>query len=208
MAAMPVRDSHDVVLRAENLSKRFGRHQVLDDVSFELHRGEVVGIIGPNGSGKTTLLKICVGLLAPDEGRVVTDGPVGYCPQLGGLIELLTPAEHFSLVGAGRGMRRADARSEGSRFGRFLDFDGADRKVAEHLSGGTRQKLNVCLAQIGDPPLLVLDEPYQGFDRESYVNLWTAVERWRDDGRGVLVVTHRDDETNVVDRFIELDASK
>ncbi len=76
--------------------------------------------------------------------------------------------------------------------------------MAKDLSGGTRQKLNVALALLGDPPILLLDEPYQGFDRGSYVNFWDHVERWRQEGRAVLIVTHMLAELERVDRVVEL----
>jgi ABC-type multidrug transport system ATPase subunit len=194
----------NVVMQVAGVSKRFGRRPVLRDVSFSVRAGEVVAVTGPNGCGKTTLLRICVGLLAPDAGQVAVAGEIGYCPQHGGLIELLNPSEHFALIGAGRRVARSDAVGAGRSFARLLDWDAADGTVAGLLSGGTRQKLNVSLAQVGDPPILVLDEPYQGFDRESYVNLWSAVERWRDAGRGVLVVTHRDHHARMIDHVVEL----
>jgi ABC-type multidrug transport system ATPase subunit len=81
----------------------------------------------------------------------------------------------------------------------------ADQPVGQ-LSGGTRQKLNVVLGELSRPELLLLDEPYQGFDHGAYVDLWTQIDRWRDTGTAVLIVSHMLSELDRVDRVVELDA--
>jgi ABC-type multidrug transport system ATPase subunit len=89
-----------------------------------------------------------------------------------------------------------------------MDFPVGDRGVARSLSGGTRQKLNLALSLLGDPQVLLLDEPYQGFDRGSYVNFWDHVDRWRERGCATLVVTHMLAELSRVDRVVDLAAAR
>ncbi|WP_052664254.1 ABC transporter ATP-binding protein [Nitriliruptor alkaliphilus] len=190
-------------LRTRGITKRFGRRTVLTDASFQVERGEAVAIIGENGAGKTTLLRVCAGLLGVDAGTVHREGRVGYCPQEPGIVDLLTAEQHLLLFGAAAGLSRREARVSGLE---LLGSFGLDetRTVAKDLSGGNRQKLNLALALLGDPAVLLLDEPYQGFDLGSYVDFWAHAERWRKEGRAVVVVTHLLTELHRVDRVVEV----
>jgi ABC-2 type transport system ATP-binding protein len=192
------------LLRATGVRMRFGRKTVLDGCSLTVRAGEAVALVGENGAGKTTLLRICAGILAPDAGAVAISGRVGYCPQEPGVFDLLTADEHLTLFGTGLGLARESARVAGGRLLADLGFPTDERVVARELSGGARQKLNLALALLGDPALLLLDEPYQGFDRGAYVSFWDHVERWRRDGRGIVVVTHLLTDSLGVDRVVEL----
>lgn len=183
------------VLRATGIGKSFRRRPVLRDAQIAVARGEVVALVGENGCGKTTLLRICAGLAAPDAGSVRVSGRTGYCPQEPGLYDQLTADEHLTLFGA---------LDQGRTMLAELGFPVGSATVAGKLSGGQRQKLNLVLAVVGSPDLLLLDEPYQGFDHGSYVDFWSHVDRWRDDGRGVLVVTHLLTDRQSVDRVVEL----
>ncbi|MDY7099855.1 MAG: ATP-binding cassette domain-containing protein [Actinomycetota bacterium] len=196
-----------VLLDVQDVTKRYRRRTVLDGVGLTVRAGQVAAIVGANGSGKTTLLRICAGLLAPDRGTVAIRGTIGYCPQDGGTSDLLAADEHFVLIGAGRGMARSDARDAGRARAEALDWTPPWDEQARHLSGGTRQKLNVVMADLGGPDVLLLDEPYQGFDRGSYVDFWREVWRWRDEGRAVVVVTHLLSELDRVDVVVELGTS-
>jgi ABC-type multidrug transport system ATPase subunit len=100
-------------------------------------------------------------------------------------------------------MGRAEARRAGAQLAARLDWV-PDRRPVGELSGGTRQKLNVVLAALGDPPVLLLDEPYQGFDGESFLDFWEQVWHWRDEGRAVVVVTHRPEQLKRVDAVLDL----
>jgi ABC-type multidrug transport system ATPase subunit len=195
------------LLFARGITKRFGRRTVLDGVSLEVRAGEAVALVGENGAGKTTLLRVCAGLLRPDAGEVRASARIGYCPQEPGLLDLLTAAEHLILFGAGAGLTRPAAVAEGRALLAELGFVGGDGVVSRDLSGGTRQKLNLALALLGAPRVLLLDEPYQGFDLGAYVNFWHHVDRWREGGRAVVVVTHLLAERERVDRVVELRAA-
>jgi len=183
------------LLAAHGIRKRYRRRVALDGASVQVYPGEVVALTGENGSGKTTLLRICAGLLTPDAGTVYRRGRVGYCPQEPGVFDHLTIAEHLELFGGA---------SEGPQLLRELGLPSTNRTVARELSGGSRQKLNLALAVLGSPGVLLLDEPYQGFDRGTYVDFWRHVRGWRDEGRAVLVVTHALTDLDRVDRIVEL----
>jgi len=193
-----------LLLSAAGIAKAFGRRPVLEDASLGVGAGEAVALVGENGAGKTTLLRICAGLLSRDAGEVRVAGRVGYCPQEPGVFELLTAVEHMVLFGRAMGLRRQEALAHGRAILESFGFPSDERLPARDLSGGRKQKLNLALALLGDPQVLLLDEPYQGFDRGTYVNFWDHVDRWREDGKAVVIVTHMLAELGRVDRMVEL----
>jgi ABC-2 type transport system ATP-binding protein len=200
------------VLRAEDVRKSFHRGfwprrrtvEVLTGASLMVCQGELVGLVGENGSGKSTLMGIVVGLLGRDGGTVEQPGRLGYCPQLPMLWDKLTVDEHFELFARAYGLEDA-AREQavGGLLGE-LQFERYRRYRVEELSGGTRQKLNLALALMHEPGVLLLDEPYSGFDWETYVRFWEMSERRRDQGMGILIVSHMLTERGRLDRVYEL----
>jgi ABC-2 type transport system ATP-binding protein len=193
-----------VLLVAAGIAKSYRRRVVLDGAGLSLGAGEAVAIVGENGAGKSTLLRICAGLTSPDAGTVRVAGPIGYCPQDPGVFELLTADEHLVLFGSAMGIRRPEALRRGRELLEEFGYPDHEPTVTRDLSGGTRQKLNLALALLGDPPILLLDEPYQGFDRGTYVSFWDHVDRWRSEGKAVAIVTHMLAELSRVDRAVEL----
>jgi ABC-2 type transport system ATP-binding protein len=192
------------VLALRGVSKQYRRRTILPRTDLAVHAGQVAAVVGANGSGKSTLLKICAGLVRPDTGHVYRTGRIGYVPQDGGTGELLTADEHFVLFGSAAGMPRRMARSTGRHVAKRLSWRPDSDVPAGRLSGGTRQKLNLALGSLHSPDLLLLDEPYQGFDRDSYLDFWDDVWMWRDEGRGVVVVTHRVEQLDRVDGVVDL----
>jgi ABC-2 type transport system ATP-binding protein len=200
------------VLRVAGVSKAFHRGiwpmrrsvQVLSGATLEVRPGELVGLVGENGSGKSTLLQIIVGLLARDAGAVEQPARLGYCPQQPMLWDKLTVDEHFALFARAYGMdgedrdRAVDELLEELQFTRYRGYR------VEALSGGTRQKLNLGLALMHEPQLLLLDEPYAGFDWETYSRFWEMSERRRDAGMGILIVSHLLAERERLDRIYTL----
>ncbi|MEU0465989.1 ATP-binding cassette domain-containing protein [Amycolatopsis sp. NPDC006131] len=192
-----------VLLEAVGITKKYGKRVVLSDVDLTVRSGQIAAVVGANGCGKSTFLRICAGMAGADGGEVRVHGSLGYCPQAGGTADFLTPDEHFVLIGAGRGLTREEARSSGRSRAAVLDWQ-AEPAQARHLSGGTRQKLNLVLAGLGDPDVLLLDEPYQGFDRGTYLDFWEQAWRWRDAGKAVVVVTHLLNQADRVDLVLDL----
>jgi ABC-2 type transport system ATP-binding protein len=193
-------------LAATRVCKSYRRTRVLDDVDLSVDAGEVVALTGENGAGKSTLLRICAGLLRADSGQIEVAAGVGYCPQNPAVFELLTADDHLVMFGKAIGLSRGQALKRGHQMLSEFDFPVGRKVVTADMSGGTRQKLNLALALLCDPMLLLLDEPYQGFDRGTYVNFWDHCATWRQQGKGVIVVTHMLAELERVDRVIELPA--
>ncbi|MFE3517549.1 ATP-binding cassette domain-containing protein [Streptomyces sp. NPDC059166] len=174
-------------MRATGVHHAYRRRQILRGVDLTLEPGVLAGIVGENGAGKSTLLRILSGELRPQRGAVSHRGRLGSCPQRAILNEALTPRQHLDLF---RSAYRMDGAGRTEELVEQLGFrDSLDASVGE-LSGGTRQKLNLTLALIHDPQVLLLDEPYQGFDWETHLRFWQLAARLRDEGRSVLVVSH------------------
>jgi ABC-type multidrug transport system ATPase subunit len=178
------------LLVAEGIHKRYGRTPVLADARFEGRAGELVAILGENGSGKSTLLAILAGRMRPDRGAVRCAGRVGHCPQACVLAPHLTPDEHVALFAAAYGVAPDLARARAAELFERFDLARHRRKLARDLSGGTAQKLNLALALLHDPPLLLLDEPYAGFDHATYRRFLELADDTRRAGKCVVLVTH------------------
>ena len=192
-----------MLLSLDNVSKAYGGASVFEDINLAVSGGEVVALVGENGAGKSTLMKICAGLLAPSTGHVEWRGRVGYCPQTPGLMDLLTAQEHLDLFDQAPSLTNTGG-GDGILTALGFPMTQVRTKLAKDLSGGTRQKLNLALAMLGDADILLLDEPYQGFDQGSYLDFWAFADAWRADGRAVIVVTHLLTELERVDRVVEL----
>jgi ABC-2 type transport system ATP-binding protein len=201
-----------VVLTAAGIEKSYRRgvwplrrqQRVLQGADLTLGPGEVVGLVGENGSGKSTLMKILVGLLAADAGTVIREGRLGYCPQEPQVYGRLTCDEHFELFG--RAYRMTPTRERESRAAVYaaLGFERHATARADQLSGGTLAKLNLGLALLADPDVLLLDEPYAGFDWDTYQKFWTLVAERRQAGRSVLIISHFVVDQDRFDRIVEL----
>jgi ABC-type multidrug transport system ATPase subunit len=196
--------SAPAVLAVRDVWKAYGRLQVLRGVELDVHRGEAVAVVGENGSGKSTLLKILAGLESADRGEISMTGRVGYCPQTLELFDGLTVAENLIYFGAAYGLSEPTLREQGrfylERF-RYAQF--VDTPVSK-LSGGTKQKLNLTLALLHAPDLLLLDEPYQGFDYESFLNFASMLGEWRAQGKAILTISHLVTADLGMDRILEL----
>jgi ABC-type multidrug transport system ATPase subunit len=176
-----------VVLEAHHVHKAYGRHRVLNGADLEVRAGQLVAVVGENGAGKSTLLRILAGTLAADRGEVRLTGTVGYCPQDPVVNDSLTIGQHLRYFAAARrlaSLERAGELMGLLRFGQFKD------RAVGALSGGTRQKLNLTLALLHDPDVLLLDEPYQGFDWETYLRFWDVVRDLRARGKAIVIITH------------------
>ncbi len=184
--------SGEVLLVARGLERRFGKRVALAGVDLELRRGETLALVGPNGAGKSTLLSLLAGALRPSGGSIEWSGHVrtGWAPQRPALYGRLSARENLELF----------ARLEGERepreaAGRLLSaFDLRDERAAADLSVGTRQRLNLALALLGDPDVLLLDEPTASLDPEQRARLWALLGARRDEGRALVASTQDPEE--------------
>ncbi|MFB9904259.1 ABC transporter ATP-binding protein [Allokutzneria oryzae] len=192
-----------MTLSVTGLHHAYGRRQVLRGVSFQVPEGALVGVVGENGAGKTTLLRILCGELTPTGGAVAHDGRLGYCPQQAVLNEAFTVAQHLRYFQVAYGLPDLRYAHELMEILNFTDY--LPERVG-HLSGGTRQKLNLTLAVMHDPDVLLLDEPYQGFDWETYLRFWDLAAQLRSRGRSALVISHLAHDADRLDHLHHLRA--
>jgi ABC-2 type transport system ATP-binding protein len=158
------------MIEAAGVVKRYGDREALRGVSFTAAAGERLAVIGPNGAGKTTLLQILAGALAADAGEV-TAGPTGWVPQRPALYGKLTVAENLRLFA--RLERVADVDATVAAMLELTALGGGQE--AGTLSGGNRQRLNIAIGVLGDPPVLLLDEPSAALDPRQRERLWAFV---------------------------------
>jgi len=193
-----------MILKAENIAKAFGKKKVLRDVSFEMQPGALIGVVGENGSGKSTLLKIIVGRWKADRGEVFINGKLGYCPQNPHLFSQLTVDENLKYFSTAYGIDKKDLSDMGEELLEHFNFEKYRKEKIAYLSGGTQQKLNLSIALLHKPNLLILDEPYNGFDWDTYERFWDYTDRLRKMGCAILIVTHLLSEKKRFDRIYDL----
>jgi ABC-2 type transport system ATP-binding protein len=204
-------DSTEAVLRASDIEKTYGSRvpftrqlPVLSGADLTIHPGEIVGIVGANGAGKSTLMKILVGVLDADAGTVERSGSIGWCPQEPLLYDRLTVAETFRLFGSGYDMTSGEIAAARDRLADRLDFEQYLDYRVDQLSGGNRQKVNLAIAVMHDPDVLLLDEPYTGFDWETYQQFWAFARELADSGTAIAMISHLIEERERLDRIYEL----
>ena len=193
-----------MILKVENISKAFGKNHVLKKVSFEMSSSLLYGIVGENGSGKSTLLKIIVGEWQPDDGNISVEGRIGYCPQKTLLFTQLTVDENLEYFAAAYRINKGELLSRSESLMTVFNFKKYRKERVSNLSGGTQQKLNLSIALLHQPKLLILDEPYNGFDWDTYLKFWDYTNQLRKEGCAVLVVTHLLTETERFDKVYNL----
>ncbi len=205
-------DTQRQMLHVAGLRKRFGKHDVLRGVSFDVPAGSVVALLGSNGAGKTTTLKCILGVIGFEGDVAVADTPVrthgkdarrriGYVPQLPSLGESDTCAQALQFIADLKGVAH-DRITPSLEAVNLLEQ--RDLKIGE-LSGGMRQRLALAAALLSDPPLLLLDEPTASLDIESKIEFHKLIVRLRDEGKTVLLSTHFFDHLEeVADRVLIL----
>jgi ABC-2 type transport system ATP-binding protein len=185
----------DPFLRAHDVARRFGAQIALEPTAIDVCGGETLALIGPNGAGKSTLLALLAGALEPSSGSVERVGGVrvGWVPQQAALYDRLSARENLELFA------RLEGEPEpGGVAGRLLErFDVPADRAAQTLSAGNRQRLNVALALLGDPRVLLLDEPTASLDPGQRRRLWETVTQLRADGGSVVFATQNLEELDL-----------
>jgi drug efflux transport system ATP-binding protein len=203
----------DVAVDIRDLTRRFGALTAVSQLTLQIPRGQVFGLLGPNGSGKTTTIRMLCGLLDPSDGTATVAGidiraapervkmQIGYMSQRFGLYEDLTVAENLSFYGGIYGLTGLGQRERTAEVVAFLGIGGRLGTLAGQLSGGWKQRLALGCALLHRPPVLFLDEPTAGVDPAARRNFWQAIHDLAHAGTTVLVTTHYMDEAERCDRL-------
>lgn len=184
------------MIKIENLHKKFGKLIVLDGLDLSVKKGGIFAVLGPNGSGKTTLIKCILGMVIPNKGSILLDGKtvlkkwkyrndLNYLPQIANFPPNLKVSELLKMV--------KDLRPKESNENELINHFGLNdflNKKLGHLSGGTKQKVNLVLTFMFDSELIILDEPTTGLDPISLINLKEIIQKEKEKGKTIMITTH------------------
>lgn len=175
------------MLLVENLVKHYGGHEALKGISFHLEEGQIVGLLGQNGAGKSTTMNIITGYLSATSGDVWIQGIdllehpnqakrlIGYLPEQPPLYDKMTVREYLEFVGELKGLKAKDARQEAKDIMEKIRLTERENMLIRHLSKGYKQRVGLAQALIGDPPLLILDEPMVGLDPNQIIEMRSLI---------------------------------
>ncbi|CAF4744310.1 unnamed protein product [Rotaria sp. Silwood1] len=198
------------LMRIKHLTKVFGKLAAVSDFSFDFYKGEVCALLGHNGAGKTTITFILVGMMEATSGCVILQGldhrihiqktrkMIGFCPQYDILYDKLSVQEHLELLAQ---IRHLDRTTINKSIDTILDLIGLTndrRTLSKDLSGGMKRRLSIGISLIGDPKVLILDEPTSGIDPYNRRLIWTIIQKMKDAGKCVILTTHFLEEADIL----------
>jgi len=207
----------NAMIAVDRLCKSFGELKAVQDVSFEVHRGETFGLIGPNGAGKSTTISIIVGAIDGDGGRVTIDGRdiregapvrrlIGLAPQSLALYDVLSAERNLAFFGALYGLSGERLHERVNWALKFAQLEDRRRGLVKTYSGGMKRRLNLACALIHEPQVLLLDEPTVGVDPQSRNHIFECIERLKAEGRTIIYTTHYMEEAQrLCDRIAIMD---
>lgn len=188
-----------IYLEAKNVVKQYSGHRALNDVSIQVPKGCIYGLLGPNGAGKTTLIRIINRITAPDSGEVYFDGHlstqsdiynIGYLPEERGLYKKMKVGEHAIFLAELKGLSKKEAQERINWWFEKFDITSWKDKKIEELSKGMQQKVQFITTVVHEPDLLILDEPFSGFDPVNAELLKNEILELKEKGKTIILSTH------------------
>lgn len=185
------------MIELKNIEKRFGKYEVLKNISLNIEPGKITAIVGPNGSGKTTIIKSILGLVQPDKGEILINDKsivkefmyrkeIGYMPQVASFPDNLTVNEVFNMISD---LRKQQINGSADII-RTLNLQPELNKKIRTLSGGNKQKVSACIALMFNPKIIILDEPTAGLDPVAAANLKKKIVEQRNAGKTIILTSH------------------
>ena len=192
------------------ISKYFGQQLVLNKIDFGLEAGQIVGLIGPSGAGKSTMIKTMLGMEKADEGKTLilnhhmpnrfVLGQIGYMAQSDALYESLTGFENLNFFARMKGLSKKDIPTAIAHTAQVVELTEHLQKTVAGYSGGMKRRLSLAIALLGNPQLLILDEPTVGIDPALRRQVWKELHQLKMAGVGILITTHVMDEAELTDK--------
>lgn len=197
------------IIELKNVAKSFGKQNVLKKINLNVQQGQIVGLIGPSGSGKSTIIKIALGMEVADkctaeifEAKMPNRkllSKIGYMAQTDALYMALTGFESLKFYGKMKGIKSNELQLQIDHVAEVVDLKDALNKRVEGYSGGMMRRLSLGIALLGNPKLLILDEPTVGIDPALRRKIWRELKRIKNNGQSILITTHVMDEAEQVD---------
>jgi ABC-2 type transport system ATP-binding protein len=187
------------ILKVENIVKQYANHRALDDISISTQEGEIFGLLGPNGAGKTSLIRIINQITGPDSGRVLLNGQeitrediskIGYLPEERGLYKKMKVGEQALYFARLKGMSKSEAKQKLKFWFDKFEISSWTNKKVEELSKGMAQKIQFITTVLHEPKLLILDEPFSGFDPINTELIKSEILRLKENGTSIMLSTH------------------
>ncbi|QDZ70395.1 ABC transporter ATP-binding protein [Pediococcus pentosaceus] len=197
------------IIELKNIAKSFGKQNVLKKINLNVQQGQIVGLIGPSGSGKSTITKIALGMEEADKGIAKIFeakmpnrkllSKIGYMAQTDALYMTLTGFENLKFYAKMKGIKSSELQLQIDHVAEVVDLKDALNKRVEGYSGGMMRRLSLGIALLGNPKLLILDEPTVGIDPALRRKIWRELKRIKNSGQSILITTHVMDEAEQVD---------
>ncbi|WP_264739909.1 ABC transporter ATP-binding protein [Cytobacillus firmus] len=199
------------IVSIQNVTKIYGNHQVLNDISLEIYEGEIFGLLGPSGAGKTTLVKQLAGLEVPTQGsnfifsekmpQLDLIKRIGYMAQSDALYTDLTAKENLDFFAALYGLKGKEKKQRMNEVMEIVSLTDHLGKLVSDYSGGMKRRLSLAISLLHSPGLLILDEPTVGIDPVLRKSIWESFKSLKENGTTILVTTHVMDEAGKCDRL-------
>lgn len=210
--------NNDAIITVRDFSMKFGATTVINNLSFDIKRGETFGLLGSNGSGKTTTIRALLGIYIPSGGELLIDGQqysvenstkLGYLPEERGLYKKERVLDVMLYFGQLKGLSKDEAREQALAYLKRVKLSDKAGTILDKLSGGQQQKVQLGITIMGDPELLILDEPTKGFDPVNRRLLMSIIEEHQAKGATVIMITHQMEEVErLCDRVLLLKDGK
>ncbi|MDB8792037.1 ABC transporter ATP-binding protein [Romboutsia sp. 1001216sp1] len=199
------------IVEVSNISKKISKSIILDNLSLNIKKGEIVGLIGPSGAGKTTFVKAIIGMEKIDSGFIkVFNKPIpnldvlqniGYMAQSDALYEDLSAKENLDFFGKIFGLNKSKIKERIDYTSKLVNLENHLSKKVKSFSGGMKRRLSLAISLIQDPALLILDEPTVGIDPRLRFDIWNELYNLKNEGKSIIVTTHVMDEAVKCDRL-------